>query len=380
MTTKDKLTKEEILEKAYEIGFADIGFTTVEPFTSQIGVLKSRKEEYAWALKSLKLLDCVDPKKIFPSGKSIIVLVASYFEKAFPKSLEAHFGRCYIDDDRITKDGLSRKVKEFRVFLRDNRIDSKFPAHMPHRLAAARAGLGTFGKNCLFYSRKAVRNGSWTFPLPIIVDQEFEPDEDTSEVGCPEWCRNACIIACPTGALKGPRKLDPRRCISYLSYFGEGLTPIEFREPMGLWVYGCDRCQNVCPRNRPWLTKELLPNERVIAKEKDFDLIKLLHMDRKYYKNVIWPHMFYMGLGDMWRWKMNVARAMGNTLDPKFVPELVKAYNENKDSRIKCMIAWALGRIGGRVAEKALTNYLGTSEGQIKEEIMLALNLKREKN
>jgi len=367
------LTKENIIEKAYEIGFVDIGFTTIEPFTSQIEVLNSRKEGYAWVIKSLKLLDGIDPKKIFPSGKSIIVLVASYFQKSFPKSLESHFGRCYLDDDRITKDGLSRQVKEFRVFLRDNGIDSNFPAHMPHRLAAARAGLGTFGKNCLFYSRKAVRQGSWTLPLPLIVDHEFEPDEDTSEVGCPDWCRNACIIACPTGALKGPRKIDPRRCISYLSYFGKGPTPMEFREPMGLWVYGCDRCQNVCPRNRPWLTKELPLNERVVAKEKDFDLIKLLHMDRKYYRKVIWPHMFYMGLGDMWRWKMNVARVMGNSLDPKYIPELIKAFNENKDSRVKCLIAWALGRIGGLEAQKALEEFLSVSEGQVKEEIELAL-------
>lgn len=87
--------------------------------------------------------------------------------------------------------------------------------------------------------------------------------------------------------------------------------------------------------------------------------------------------MFYMELDDMWRWKMNVARAMGNTLDPKYIPELVKAYNENKDSRIKCMIAWALGRIGSSDAVEALEDFLNVSEGQVKEEITLALNSKK---
>lgn len=367
------VTKEEIISKAYELGFADIGFTTAEPFTKQKEILNSRKEEYAWAFKALNLMEGVDPKEIFPEAKSIIVLVTSYFKKSFPKSMEAHFGRCYLDDDRITKDGLSRDVKKFRVFLRDNGIDSKFPAHMPHRLAAARAGLGTFGKNCLFYSRKALRGGSWTLPLPLIIDKEIEPDEDTSEIGCPEWCRNACILACPTGALKGPRKIDPRKCISYLTYFGEGLTPKKLREPMGLWVYGCDRCQNVCPRNQPWLTKELPLDERVAGKADNFELTKLLHMDRKYYRKVIWPHMFYMGLGDIWRWKMNVARVMGNTLDPKFVPELIKAFKENKDKRVKSMIAWALGRIGGLEAKEALESFFVSSEGQIKEEVEEAL-------
>jgi len=367
------LNKEEIVEKARELGFLDIGFTTAEPFESQIEVLNSRSEEYAWALKSLNLMEGIDPKKIFPNAKSIIVLIGSYFQESFPKSMEAHFGRCYLDDDRVTKDGLTRKVKAFRTFLGDNGIDSNFPGHMPHRLAAARAGLGTFGKNCLFYSNTAVRQGSWSYPLPLIVDQEFEPDKDSSVVGCPEWCKNVCIVACPTGALKGPRKLDPRRCISYLSYYGEGPTPLELREPMGLWIYGCDHCQNVCPRNRPWLAKELPLNERVVAKKKDFELPKLLHMNRKYYKNVIWPHMFYMGIGDLWRWKMNVARVMGNSLDSKYVPDLIQAFEENKDERVKCMVAWALGRIGGLKAKEALENFSKSSEGQVKEEITQAL-------
>ncbi|MBD3198334.1 MAG: epoxyqueuosine reductase [Candidatus Lokiarchaeota archaeon] len=367
------ISKEDIIEKAFELGFVDIGFTSAEPFESQIDILKSRKEEYAWAFKSLDLMNGIDPKQIYPEAKSIIVLISSYFEKSFPKSMESHFGRCYLDDDRITKDGLSRDIKKFRIHLRDNGIDSKFPSNMPHRLAAARAGLGTFGKNCLFYSRKAAGKSSWVLPIPLIVDREFEPDQDTSKVGCPDWCRNTCIIACPTGALKGPRNLDPRKCISYLTYFGDGLTPMELRESMGLWIYGCDRCQNVCPRNKPWLIRHLSLNERVLSKKTKFELPKLLHMDRKYYRKVVWPHMFYMGLGEIWRWKMNVARVMGNTLDHKYVPDLIKAFEENQDERVKCMIAWALGRIGGSKAEDALNTFLQGKEGQVNNEIILAL-------
>jgi epoxyqueuosine reductase len=40
-------------------------------------------------------------------------------------------------------------------------------------------------------------------------------------------------------------------------------------------------------------------------------------MDKPYFEARIWPHMFYMSYDDIWRWKMNVARVMGNTLDPK---------------------------------------------------------------
>ena len=191
-------------------------------------------------------------------------------------------------------------------------------------------------------------------------------------MGCPDWCRNACIIACPTGALKGPRHIDPRKCISYLTYYGEGLTPKELREPMGTYVYGCDRCQNVCPRNNAWLVKEKNINEKVIEKSDDFALPKLLHMDKKYFRTKIWPHMFYMSFKDMWRWKMNVARAMGNTLNPKYIPDLIRAFEENKDPRIKSMAAWALGRIGGIEAKNALKRFLVISENSVHQEVLEA--------
>jgi epoxyqueuosine reductase len=272
------LGKEEIIEKAYECGFEDAGVTTAEPFDSQRKILEERREEYGWAIRSgLDLIAGTDPKTILSWAKSIIVLVDAYFREGFPPSLERHFGRCYLDDDRMIGNRLGKRVKAFRSFLRDNGIDSKVPFNLPHRLAAARAGLGTFGRNCLFYSRKAAAGGSWVTPIALVVDQAFAPDEPTLEVGCPDWCRNACLAACPTGALKGPRKLDPRRCISYLTYFGGTMTPRELREPMGLSVYGCDRCQNVCPRNAPWLARELRMNEKAAGMVDDFRLEK----DRK---------------------------------------------------------------------------------------------------
>lgn len=79
---------------------------------------------------------------------------------------------------------------------------------------------------------EAARRGSWTLPIAIVIDADFEPGVPTMEIGCPDWCKNACIAACPTGALKGNCRIDPRKCISYLTYFGEGITPLELREPL----------------------------------------------------------------------------------------------------------------------------------------------------
>jgi len=369
-----RITKEEIIALAHANGFEDVGFTSAEPFDTHRTFLEGRQEEYRWAEeKGLALMDGTDPKNILKGAKTVIVLMEVYVRHSYPRAMENHFGRCYLNDDRVTKDGLSKRIWGFREALTARSMKTKCPFNLPHRVAAARAGMGTFGKNCLFYSNNVARQSSWVLPIAIVVDQEFEPDVPTVEMGCPDFCKNACIAACPTRALRGNGTINPQKCISYLTYFGEGLTPENLREPMGLMVYGCDRCQNVCPRNGPWLAKELPVNPKVVAKAPDFDLIRLLHMDKPYFESKIWPHMFYMSPDEIWRWKMNVARAMGNTHDRAFVLELIKAFKENSDHRVTAMIAWSLGKLGGKAARSALEEFRLKANGPLLEEITTAL-------
>lgn len=370
------ITKEHIIEKAYALDFGDIGFTTAEPFNEQKKILEERAKKYEWARENgILLLEGTDPKSTLPEAKSIIVLIEPYFKKAFPRSMEGHFGRCYLDDDRVTKDGLDLRIKAFRKFLSDSGINSKLSFNLPHRASAARAGLGSFGKNCFFYSHRVARGGSWVFPIAIVIDKEFSPDTPTTGINCPEWCRNACISACPTRALDGNGKITPKKCISYLTYYGDEITPIEIREAMGMYVYGCDRCQNVCPRNQPWLAQDLPLNDKVVLKAKDFSLPLLLHMDKPYFKTQIWPHMFYMGARTLWKWKMNVARVMGNSKDKIYLPDLEKAFNENTDERVLGMIAWAMGQIHDTSALPFLNSQAKKQSGQVLEEINLAIQV-----
>jgi epoxyqueuosine reductase len=366
--------RNDVIEKALELGFEDIGFTTAEPFPSQAEILKTRRKSYKPIMeKGLDLLSGTNPATILENARSIIVLVENYFREGFPPSLVGKFGRCYLDDDRMTKDSLVPRIRLFRDFLRKDKIESKVPFAIPHRLTAARAGSGTLGKNNFFYARSVARKSSWVLPVAVVVDREFPPDEPSVTIGCPDWCKNACIAACPTGALKSPNTLDPRLCISYLTYYGKGLTPRSMREQMGMWVYGCDRCQEVCPRNASWLSQELPPNERVLKKEDDFMLERLLRMDETVFQSRVWPHMFYMPPDDLWRWKMNAARAMGNSLDSRYIPELAAAVSENGDDRVRCMAVWAMGRIGGKEAKGTLDTLLPRVSGDVKEEVLLAL-------
>lgn len=368
------VTQAQIIKHAQTLGFEDVGFTSAEPFDDHKKLLAQMPDEYGWAdAVGLDLKNGVDPTSILPDAKTIIVLIEPYFKQSYPPSMEAHFGRCYLDDDRMTRDGLSLRIKAFRQFLRNAGINSKVPFNLPHRVAAARAGLGTFGKNCLFYSNAVARGGSWTLPIAVVIDKAFAPGTPSIETDCPTWCRNACIAACPTKALKGNSRIDPRKCISYLTYFGDEITPLDQREPMGMYIYGCDRCQNVCPRNQPWLTKQLPLNQRVVAKAADFALPLLLHMDQDYFKSRIWPHMFYMGPETIWKWKMNVARVMGNSHDRGYLPDLERAFIENQDPRVKGMCAWAMGRIGNQETGSLLKSHAESNSGMVLEEINLAI-------
>ncbi|MDO4540876.1 MAG: 4Fe-4S double cluster binding domain-containing protein [Syntrophomonadaceae bacterium] len=368
------ITKQAIREKALALGLADIGFTGPEPFTAHEKELARRFDDYAWTLdKKIALRDAVDPATVYPAVKSLIVVLSAYHSQAFPPSMLGKFGRCYINDDRVVRDGLSRQIKDLRDFLWANGVDSKVGVDVPNRAAAARAGVGTFGKNCMLYANRVMRGSSWVLPTVLLTDAAFEPDPPTEEVGCPDWCRNACIAACPTGALKGPRHIRPAQCISYLSYYGDDITPLEYRERMGMWVFGCDRCQTVCVRNDAWMAQELTPYEQAAAQAQYFDLEFLLFMSEQEYQEKVWPRMFYISRRDMWHWKMNVARVMGNSRDESYVPLLIRAYHENDDARVLGMIAWALGRLGGDMARAALTRWRDSAPAQVKPEIEHAL-------
>ena len=304
-------TKAEVRDKALSLGFDDVGFASAEPFQEQREVLQGRQQEYGWVKElGLDLEEGTDPSAVLPGAKSIVVLLYNYYRKGFPRWMEGHFGRCYLDDDRVTKDGMSRLIKSFREFLTHSGVGTKIPFNLPHRAAATRAGVGTLGRNCLLYANRVARGSSFVLPIAVVVDQEFEPDTATQEYGCPDWCRKTCVVACPTKALKGDGSLDPRKCISFLTYLGQDMTPMDLREAMGISIFGCDRCQEVCPRNDPWMAQDLALNERVAAKEQDFELPKLLSMDSEYFQERIWPHMFYIPAEQLWKWKMNVARAM----------------------------------------------------------------------
>ncbi len=117
------------------------------------------------------------------------------------------------------------------------------------RVAAKYAGLGWLAKNTCLIN---VTLGSFFFLGVILTTLELQPATGPEEAPPPDLCGNCtlCLEACPTGALVEPYVLDARRCISYLTIELRGAIPLEFRAPMGVNIFGCDICQDVCPWNR----------------------------------------------------------------------------------------------------------------------------------
>jgi epoxyqueuosine reductase len=110
---------------------------------------------------------------------------------------------------------------------------------------AQRAGIGWIGKNtCLINPQ----SGSYFFLSEILLDLELDPDPPFTADHCGTCTR--CIQACPTQCILPNRTLDATKCISYLTIELKDEIPIELRDKIGDWAFGCDICQMVCPWNR----------------------------------------------------------------------------------------------------------------------------------
>ncbi len=205
------------------------------------------------------------------------------------------------------------------------------------RELAARAGLGAVGKNTNLLHPEA---GSWFLLGELFLTLELAPD-----VAAADLCGSCtlCLEACPTGALSEPYRLDSRRCISYWTIEHRGDLPLEAREMVGDWVFGCDVCQEVCPVNAaaPAGTHEEL---RLPEARAELDLAALLSISRDDYverfRGSPMKRAKRQGL------QRNAAVAMGNRGDAGYLRPLIRALSEG-DAVVRRHAAWALGRIGG---------------------------------
>ncbi len=218
-------------------------------------------------------------------------------------------------------------------------------APVAERARAARAGLAWIGKHT---NAIAPGLGSYVFLGEIFCSLPLPADAPLKK-SCGE-CRR-CVEICPTGALRGDYTIDATRCIADLTQRVDAI-PRALRPLLGDWVWGCDLCQEICPptlRAGACGDAAFDPLDEGLAQP---DLQRMLALRSGEYKRRYRPTaMGWRGAAVLRR---NAAMALGNALDRAAIPALADALAADPHPLVRGAAAWALGRIGGPAARRAL--------------------------
>jgi len=252
--------KQQIKDKARQLGFVLAGVTTPEPpphyLTFENWLARDHHGTMNYLATEAARARRADPREILPECKSILVLATPYSppllegeglgvrEKTRGQVASYAWGEDYHNI-------LPARMKELIQFIEEQvggPVKNRYytdTGPILERDLAQRAGIGWIGKNTCLINPK---QGSYLLLSEIFLDLELEFDPPFVTDHCGTCTR--CITACPTQCILPDRTIDARRCISYLTIELKDDTPTELRSLMGDWVFGCDVCQMVCPWNR----------------------------------------------------------------------------------------------------------------------------------
>jgi epoxyqueuosine reductase len=203
------------------------------------------------------------------------------------------------------------------------------------REAAARSGVGFYGKNTMLITR---RFGSWVVLGTLVTTAELEatPPLDADCGSC-----TLCIDACPTDALDEPGVLDATRCLSYLTQ-SSAPFPEKYRNALGDRVYGCDICQDVCPWNRG-VEKRRAGEPQPAGAEPHVSLVDWLEADDD--ELAVRYDRLFVPRNDPRYLRRNALVALGNSGGD---PAPAQPYAEGDDPLLREQAEWALAQIRER--------------------------------
>jgi epoxyqueuosine reductase len=236
-----------VKEQAARAGFDKVGIARAEPLDpGPLDRMLSRGAEADMAWLGETRAQRLDPRRLLPGAESVVALALRYGAGEHPRApgQVARYARGR-DYHTVLKRKLDRLVAALEA--RDSQCRTYASTDVTpvmEKAWAQRAGLGWVGKNgCLI----TPEHGSWVLLATVIIDRELAPDSPH-----PDRCGtcDACIPACPTGAIPEPGLVDARRCISFHTVERRGEIPAGVAERMDGWVFGCDACQTVCPWNQ----------------------------------------------------------------------------------------------------------------------------------
>src|SRR5213595_2308698 len=231
------MTAAELDRLAEELGLDVVGAAPASPYDATERHIRERRERGLFADMRFTMaqpeVSC-HPETLVPGARTVISAALCYW--CDDGSPPPGHGRLplYTWFDAYSQlreqlDELGRRLGgAYRVLVDANQ-------HVD-REAAARSGVGFYGKNTLLITR---RHGSWVVLGTLVTTAEVEPTAPL-DAGCGSC--TLCIDACPTGALDEPGVLDSTKCLSYWTQ-AAGPIPEDYRADLGAQVYGCDICQ-----------------------------------------------------------------------------------------------------------------------------------------
>lgn len=344
--------KELLRQIAMGAGAAGFGVTTAAEFD---GVADTLNDRVTTGLAGRKRFTYKDPERAadasisLPWANSIVALSWNYLPEAgSPGPASAGTGRIArfaTEDHYVGLRGAALQVRQeligagyrAEVLIDDDRLVD--------RAAAVRAGVVWWGKSTMALDPK---HGPWLLLGSVVTDAVLEQDEPMRR-DC-GTC-DACIPACPTGAIVAAGVLDASRCLAHWLQTA-GVFPDDLRIPLGDRVYGCDDCLDACPPGHKQLTIGLAVAGRIdllglLATEDEVLLDRFGHFYLPGRRPRILRRNAIIALGNSWH-----DRPDGD--DKSRAIDALGRYLSDPEEILRMHAAWALGRIGGDEAEQYL--------------------------
>src|SRR5262249_41147722 len=217
---------ERIGARGEALGFERVGFSAAGRSPRSEALRRWIANGYAGSMAYMQkdVEGRADPTRRSPWARTVVSAAVHYAPPPGPADRAARsagpgitpfVSGCAVGDDY--HDVLRARLGDLARFVRDEgggRAEARAlvdTSAVLERDIGSLGGVGWTGKNAMLIDPEA---GSYFFLGEVLTSLEIEPSGEMEDL-C-GTC-TACLEACPTGAIVGPRIVDASRCISYLT-------------------------------------------------------------------------------------------------------------------------------------------------------------------